>query len=67
MSWTPEATKAANFLASLPCGNTTLGKKDTQSLLSESGGQLMARGSLYDIKAKHLGAGIYKISLDPWR
>lgn len=61
--WTPEATRAANFLAGLPTGNTTLSRKDLHSLLLESGGNLMARGYLYDIKNKHLGAGVYKVYL----
>lgn len=60
---TPEAAKAANFLASMPIGHTTLNTSDTQSLLLDTGGNLLARGRLYDIKADHLGAGVYRVSL----
>jgi hypothetical protein len=65
--WTPGARQAANFLASMPAGHTTLERDDLRSLLSESGGQLMARGVLYDIISKHLGAGVYRVSMKEWR
>lgn len=61
--WTPEATKAANFLASLPSGTTTLDRTDLRSLMMETGSMLMARGRLYDIVSKSLGAGVYLVSL----
>lgn len=63
-SWTPEARKAADFLAGLPSGSTTLRSTDTTSLLLESGGQILARGRLYNIVSKHLGAGVYRITLE---
>lgn len=59
----PEATRAVNFLASLPSGNTTVTKKDCAAILLETGGSLLACGSLYNIDAKHLGAGVYKLEL----
>lgn len=64
MAWTTEASNAARFLCSTPaCGNTTLKTEDLQSLLYESGGNLIACGSLYDIVAQPLGAGVFKVSL----
>ena len=63
MTWTPEARRVANFLASLPSGHSTLTKNDLQSLLLNSAGQLMAHGSLYNIVTKSLGVGVYKVSL----
>lgn len=63
MPWTTEAKKAANFLASMPQGRTTLLKPDLRALLYETGGVLMACGSMYDIKAEHLGAGVHRVKL----
>ena len=60
---TPEARRALNFLASLPSGNATLPKKDMRDLLLETGGTVMARGYLYNINSKHIGAGVYRLSL----
>lgn len=62
--WTEEATKAANFLAGMPIGSTTLERDDLRSLLYNTGGAMMARGRLYGIKSKYLGAGIYRITLE---
>jgi hypothetical protein len=61
--WTAEARRVANFLCSLPSGNATLTRDDAHSLLLESGGALMARGRLYNIVAKDIGAGVYKVHL----
>lgn len=61
--WTRAATCAANFLAGMPSGNTTLSRDDAHSLLLESGGSLLAQGRLYNIIAKDIGAGVYKVSL----
>lgn len=61
--WTDEARRVANFLASMPSGHTTLKRTDAHSLLLESGGNLLAGGRLYDIVAKDIGAGVYKVSL----
>lgn len=61
--WTPKARAAANFLASLPSGHTTLDAKDAKSLLLQSGGQLLARGKLYNIVVSDIGAGVYRVSL----
>lgn len=63
MDWTQEATNAANFLASLPTGNTVLKKNDLRSLMLNTGGNLLARGRLYDIVSRSLGAGVYRVNL----
>lgn len=63
VGWTPSARQAAAFLAGLPTGNTTLNKADTHSLLMESGGIMLAQGRSYDIIARPIGAGVYKITL----
>lgn len=59
----PEARRQLNFLASLPSGNTTVAKDDLRDILMETGGNMLARGRLYDIHSKHLGAGIYRLTL----
>ena len=64
---TTEANKAANFLCSMPSGHTTLRKRDVDSLLMDTGGQLMARGLLYDIRVKHLAVGVYQVRLARWQ
>lgn len=63
----PETNRALQFLASMPSGHTTLPTKQLRELLLETGGQVMARGSLYDIKSRSLGAGVYDVSLKLWR
>lgn len=60
---TPEAKRQLNFLASLPSGNTTVMKDDLRDIMMETGGNMLACGRLYDIKSKHLGAGVYRITL----
>jgi len=60
---TPETTRQLNFLASLPSGNTTMSRRELKEMLLETGGMVMARGELYDIATKHLGAGVYRVSL----
>lgn len=59
----PEIHRQLNFLASMPCGTTTMNRKDTHEMLMETGGNMLACGRLYDIIAKDIGAGVYKISL----
>lgn len=58
-----EARQAANFLASMPIGSTTLTTKDLRALLLQTGGQLMACGYLHDIKSEALGAGVHRVTL----
>ena len=63
LEWTGEATSAARFLASMPAGNATLTARDLRSLLLNTGGIMMARGYLYDIRSQSLGAGVYRVTL----
>lgn len=64
---TTEARKAIEYLARLPAGNTTLDRGDLRSLLGYTGGQALARGHLYDIRSRSLGAGVYRVSLSRWQ
>lgn len=59
----PELHRQLNFLASMPSGTTTMNRKDTHEMLMETGGNMLACGRLYDIVAKDIGAGVYKVSL----
>lgn len=61
-----KADSILNFLASSPrYGHTTAKRSVVASVMLTTGGQLMACGELWNIKAKSLGAGIYKLSLEP--
>ena len=43
--------------------NMVMEKGDLKELLLNTGGSVLANGYLYDIIAKHIGAGVYKITL----
>jgi hypothetical protein len=58
-----KAQEAANFLASMPRGHTTLSRVEAQKLMIDTGGQILCQGHLYEIKLKSLGAGVYRASL----
>ena len=45
--------------------NTTMARKDLKELLLATEGRVMACGRLWEIKNKHLGAGVYRVKL--WR
>lgn len=46
--------------------SATMASKELRDALLETGGQVMACGSLYEIDAKPLGAGVYLVRLKPW-
>ena len=46
--------------------HTTMDRKDLRELLLATGGQALSCGRLYDIKSKHLGAGVYRVTLERW-
>ncbi len=62
---TPEQHRQLNFLASCPSGHTTMDKNDLHTILMETGGNMLACGRLYDFDCRHIGAGVYKVSLTP--
>lgn len=62
---TPEQHRQLNFLAACPAGSTTMEHNDLKSVLLETGGNMLACGRLYDIQAKPIGAGVYKVTLSP--
>lgn len=52
-----------NFYTMPQVTNTTMDKKNLKELLLHSEGWIMACGHLWDIKSKHLGAGVYRVTL----
>lgn len=59
-----ETHSILNHLASMPrYGNATATHAQVREIMLQTGGWMMACGSLYDIKSKHLGGGIYRLSL----
>ena len=57
-----------NHLASMPgVSHTTMTRKQLQALLLDTDGQVMAAGGLWEVASKHLGAGIYRVYLAPFR
>lgn len=62
--YTPEQTRVLRFLASMPSyGHITVNQKDAHNILLKTDGTMLAHGRLWDIVAKHLGAGVYRLSL----
>lgn len=53
-----------NHLCNMPeHGNGIATKKELREILLQTGGTVLACGYLYDIVAKNLGAGVYRVSL----
>ena len=46
-------------------GTCTASKKELRGFLEQNGGDVMKNGWLHDVKSKHLGAGVYKVWLEP--
>lgn len=56
-----------DHLASSPTHrHGTVTREELREIMLQTGGQVFACGALYDIKAKPLGAGIYRVSLQRW-
>lgn len=60
---TPEQSRQLNFLAGNPQGLTTMKDSDIETLLLETGGNMLACGSLYDFVVTPIGAGVSKVTL----
>lgn len=52
-----------NFLWSMVGANITASKDELRKFLEQTGGSVLCRGHLLDVKSKHLGAGVYKVWL----
>jgi hypothetical protein len=44
-------------------GFTTMTRAELRETLLATDGQVLARGNLWEIVAKHLGAGVYRVTL----
>lgn len=54
-----------NFLASTgPLANTTVSGDEADGIMLATGGSIMARGSLYNIKCEQLSPKVFKLSLE---
>lgn len=59
-----EAGSIADFLAMNPTyANTTTTRQVVRELLLMHDGCLMCKGRLWDIQAKHMGVGVYRVTL----
>ncbi len=54
-----------NFYTMPKLASMTIARKELKELLLNTGSNIIACGRLYDIVTKHLGAGVYKVSLKP--
>jgi len=52
-----------NFYTMPRHATATVTREQLREILLATGGDIIACGELYDIKNKHLGAGVYKIFL----
>lgn len=53
-----------NFYTMPHYASTVMDSKNLKELLLSTSGRIIACGSLYDIKSKSLGAGVYKVFLE---
>ena len=51
------------FYVSPAFARVTMKKKDLNELLLATDGWISANGQMYDIISKHIGAGIYKVTV----
>lgn len=59
-----EVHRQLNFLAGCPdTGHTTMAREDVRDMLLETGGNMLARGRLYDFVVINIGAGVCRVSL----
>lgn len=54
-----------NFYRVPEIAHQTMSRKDLKELLLDTDGKIISCGRLRTLKSKHLGAGIYEVSLEP--
>ena len=52
-----------NFYTCPTMADMTIDSRGLKELLMATGGSILARGVLWDIKTKNMGAGVYRVSL----
>ena len=61
----PEARSAWDFLASAgPLANTTVRNADADAIMLVSGGNIIGRGVLYNIRSQSVSPGVCRLSLE---
>ncbi len=59
-----EAQRLLNFLAGMPQGNCTASSRAVvREVMLITGGNLFACGHYHDVISKHLGGGVYRLTL----
>jgi len=53
-----------DFYAYPNFANMTITRKELRELLLETEGQVVIQGRLKDIKSKHLGVGVYRVTVE---
>jgi hypothetical protein len=53
-----------NFWTIPDFANELMTRKELREVLLDTGGQIIAHGRLRNIKSKHIGAGVYKVTLE---
>ncbi len=60
-----ESQRVLNFLASAgPFANTTVKNSDADEIMLATGGTIMSRGYLYNIKSKRISPGVCRLTLE---
>ncbi len=60
-----EVSRTLRFLASSgPLANTTVKNADADKIMLQTGGIIMARGVLYNIKSQRVSSGVCRLSLE---
>ena len=59
------AQQTLDFLATAgPLANTTVSGDEADEVMRQTGGSIMARGCLYNIKCQHISPKVYRLSLE---
>jgi hypothetical protein len=54
-----------NFYTTPDIASQTMTRKDLKEILLKTDGKIISCGRLREINAKHIGAGVYRITLKP--
>lgn len=44
-----------------------MNRKDLHELLMHTSGRMLAEGTLWEIVSKHIGAGVYRVTVKQWK
>ena len=63
--WSRDASQTLNFLAGAgPLANTTVKNAVADEVMLQTGGMVLGRGCLYNIKSQRVSPGVCKLSLE---